>query len=415
MAEIKTKRLNDYLRLIDIARDLASTLDLDVLLARIVQAAVEISGAEAASILLYDETSQQLYFLVSTNIDEPTLSGLIVPLDGSIAGWIVNNRKPVRIMNVHEDPRFYSTIEAITGLATKSLLGIPLLTKNKIVGVLEVLNKPKGRFTDKDESMLLVLGAQAAVAIENARLFQQSDLISEFVHELRTPLSSLGTASYLLLRPELPQERRDQIIHNIHNETMRLNDMASSFLDLARLESGRVQFRKTLFSIADLMFECKDVIASKAMEENIQLIVESPEEIPLLEADRDKIKQVVLNLLSNAVKYSRPNGTVILGAEVIDNEIAIYIRDTGVGIPDESLPHIFEKFYRVREHEMRASGSGLGLSICKQIIYGHGGRMEVKSKLGEGTILMVFLPRSRKPQPGEKEKECKKPRIKIMI
>lgn len=415
MAEIKTKRLNDYLRLIDIARDLASTLDLDVLLARIVQAAVEISGAEAASILLYDETSQQLYFLVSTNIDEPTLSGLIVPLDGSIAGWIVNNRKPVRIMNVHEDPRFYSTIEAITGLATKSLLGIPLVTKNKIVGVLEVLNKPKGRFTDKDESMLLVLGAQAAVAIENARLFQQSDLISEFVHELRTPLSSLGTASYLLLRPELPQERRDQIIHNIHNETMRLNAMASSFLDLARLESGRVQFRKTLFSIADLMFECKDVIASKAMEENIQLIVESPEEIPLLEADRDKIKQVVLNLLSNAVKYSRPNGTVILGAEVIDNEIAIYIQDTGVGIPDESLPHIFEKFYRVREHEMRASGSGLGLSICKQIIYGHGGRMEVKSKLGEGTILMVFLPRSRKPQPGEKEKECKKPRIKIMI
>ena len=415
MAEIKTKRLNDYLRLIDIARDLASTLDLDVLLARIVHASVEISGAEAASILLYDETSQQLYFLVSTNIDEPTLSGLIVPLDGSIAGWIVNNRKPVRIMNVHEDPRFYSTIEAITGLATKSLLGIPLVTKNKIVGVLEVLNKPKGRFTDKDESMLLVLGAQAAVAIENARLFQQSDLISEFVHELRTPLSSLGTASYLLLRPELPQERRDQIIHNIHNETMRLNAMASSFLDLARLESGRVQFRKTLFSIADLMFECKDVIASKAMEENIQLIVESPEEIPLLEADRDKIKQVVLNLLSNAVKYSRPNGTVILGAEVIDNEIAIYIQDTGVGIPDESLPHIFEKFYRVREHEMRASGSGLGLSICKQIIYGHGGRIEVKSKLGEGTILMVFLPRSRKPQPGEKEKECKKPRIKIMI
>lgn len=415
MAEIKTKRLNDYLRLIDIARDLASTLDLDVLLARIVQAAVEISGAEAASILLYDETSQQLYFLVSTNIDEPTLSDLVVPLDGSIAGWIVNNRKPVRIMNVHEDPRFYSTIEAITGLATKSLLGIPLVTKNKIVGVLEVLNKPKGRFTDKDESMLLVLGAQAAVAIENARLFQQSDLISEFVHELRTPLSSLGTASYLLLRPELPQERRDQIIHNIHNETMRLNAMASSFLDLARLESGRVQFRKTLFSIADLMFECKDVIASKALEENIQLIVESPEEIPLLEADRDKIKQVVLNLLSNAVKYSRPNGTVILGAEVVDNEIAIYIQDTGVGIPDESLPHIFEKFYRVREHEMRASGSGLGLSICKQIIYGHGGRIEVKSKLGEGTILMVFLPRSRKPQPGEKEKECKKPRIKIMI
>ena len=413
MAEIRTKRLNDYLRLIDIARDLASTLDLDILLARIVHAALEISGAEAASILLYDDTSRQLYFLVSTNIDEPTRRGLIVPLDGSIAGWIVNNRKPVRIMNVHKDPRFYSTIEAITGLATKSLLGIPLVTKNKIVGVLEALNKPKGRFTDKDETLLLVLGAQAAIAIENARLFQQSDLISEFVHELRTPLSSLSTATYLLLRPEMPPERRDQIIQNIHAETIRLNALASSFLDLARLESGRVQFRKTLFSLADLMFECRDVIASKALEENIQLKVESPEELPLLEADRDKIKQVILNLLSNAVKYSRPKGTVILGAEVIDNEIAIFIQDTGVGIPDESLPHIFEKFYRVREHETRASGSGLGLSICKQIIHGHGGRIEVKSKLGEGTVLMVFLPRSRKTQPREEEKSnAKKPNKK---
>lgn len=412
MAEIKTKRLDDYRRLIDIARDLASTLDLDILLARIVHAAVEISGAEAASILLYDNTSRQLYFQVSTNMDESTRRGLLVPLDGSIAGWIVNNCKPVRIVNVHEDPRFFPNIEATTGLSTKSLLGIPLVTKNKIVGVLEALNKPKGKFTDKDESMLLVLGAQAAVAIENARLFQQSDLISDFVHELRTPLSSLSTAANLLLRPEMPQERRDQIIHNIHNETIRLNALASSFLDLARLESGRVQFHKTLFRIVDLLDECKDLIASKALEEKIQLHVESSEQLPLLEADRDKIKQVVLNLLSNAIKYNRPNGTVMLRAEVLDHELGIYIQDTGMGIPDQSLPHIFEKFYRVREHETRASGTGLGLSICKQIIYGHGGRIEVKSKIGEGTAFMVFLPKPRKTQPREEEKGDAKNQIK---
>src|SRR5258706_4122931 len=109
--------------------------------------------------------------------------------------------------------------------------------------------------------MLLVLGAQAAVAIENARLFQQSDLISEFVHELRTPLASLSTATYLLLRPEMSHEQRDQIINNIHNETMRLNSLASSILDFARLESRRVQFRKNAFIISDLMYECKEVIS----------------------------------------------------------------------------------------------------------------------------------------------------------
>lgn len=404
MAEIKTERLDGYHRLIEIARDLASTLDLDILLSRIVHAAAEISGAEAASILLYDDTSRQLYFQVSTNIDESMRRGLVVPLEGSIAGWIVNNRKPVRIVNAHEDPRFFSNIEATTGFPTESMLGIPLITKNKIVGVLEALNKHKGKFTDTDESMLLVLGAQAAVAIENARLFQQSDLVSEFVHELRTPLSSLSTATYLLMRPEMSQDQRDQIINNIHNETMRLNALASAFLDLARLESGRVQFRKSVFSLADLMYECKDIMASKAIEDNIQLRVESPEELPLLEADRDKMKQVLLNLLSNAIKYNRPNGTVMLRAEVRENEIGIFVQDTGIGIPDEALPHLFQKFYRVREHEARASGTGLGLSICKEIVHAHGGRIEVKSKIGVGTVFMIFLPRSGtgKTQPREK-------------
>ncbi|MBI5952437.1 MAG: GAF domain-containing protein [Chloroflexi bacterium] len=398
MAEVKTEKLDGYRRLIDIARDLASTLDLDILLSRIVHAAAEISGAEAASILLFDDTSRQLYFQVATNMDESTRRGIVVPLDGSIAGWIVNNRQTVRIQNVHNDPRFFSSVEQTTGFSTESILGIPLVTKNKIVGVLEALNKPKGKFTDTDESMLMVLGAQAAVAIENARLFQQSDLISEFVHELRTPLASLSTATYLLLRPEMSQEQRDQIVNNIHNETMRLNSLASSFLDLARLESGRVQFRKTRFSIADLFYECKDVMASKAMESNIQIRVESPEGLPLLDADRDKIKQVLLNLLSNAVKYNRPNGTVMLRTEVIDKEIVMYIQDTGLGIPDESMPHLFEKFFRVREHESRVAGTGLGLSICKQIINGHGGRIEVKSKIGVGTVFSVFLPYAGKLQ-----------------
>lgn len=413
MAEIKTERLDGYRRLIDIARDLASTLDLDILLSRIVHAAAEISGAEAASILLYDDASRQLYFQVSTNMDESTRRGIMVPLDGSIAGWIVTNRKAVRITNAHEDPRFYSNVEAITGLSTQSLLGIPLITKNKVVGVLEALNKHRGKFTETDESMLLVLGAQAAVAIENTRLFQQSDLISEFVHELRTPLSSLSTATYLLLRPEMSQEQRDSIINNIHNETMRLNALASSFLDLARLESGRVQFRKTVFSLADLMYECKDIMASKAMEDDIQLRVESPEGLPLLDADRDKIKQVLLNLLSNAIKYNRPNGTVMLRAEGRENDIVMYVQDTGIGIPEEALPHLFQKFYRVREHESRASGTGLGLSICKQIIYGHGGRMEVRSKMGVGTVFMIYMPRSGKTLPrlggtGELKRPMKK-------
>jgi signal transduction histidine kinase len=393
MAEIKTQTLDSYLRLIEISRDLASTLDLDTLLNDIVRASADITHAEAASILLYDDTSRQLYFQVATNIDEPTMRGFVVPLEKSIAGWVVTNRKSVRIDDAHKDLRFFSDIEQTIGYSTKSLLGIPLITKNKVVGVLEVLNKRRGRFSDADESMLTVLGAQAAVAIENARLFQQSDLIAEFVHELRTPLASLSTATYLLLRPEMSREQRDQIVNNIHNETLRLNSLASSFLDLARLESGRVQFRRMRFSIADLLYECRDVMLTKAMETNVQIRIDVPGDMPLMEADRDKIKQVLLNLMSNAIKYNRPNGSVIVTGNFTDTELSIVIQDTGMGIPEESIPHLFEKFYRVREHEGKAQGTGLGLSICKQIIQGHNGRIEVKSKMGVGTSFTLYIPR----------------------
>jgi signal transduction histidine kinase len=228
-------------------------------------------------------------------------------------------------------------------------------------------------------------------------------LIAEFVHELRTPLASLSTATYLLLRPEMSREQRDQIVNNIHNETLRLNSLASSFLDLARLESGRVQFRKTRFSVADLIYECRDVMMSKAQETNVQIRVDIPEDMPLMEADRDKIKQVLLNLLSNAIKYNRPNGSVIITGTFDSSDIAMTIQDTGVGIPDESLPHLFEKFYRVREHEGKTGGTGLGLSISKQIIQGHNGRIEVRSKMGVGTSFTIYIPRSTRTIPRNSE------------
>ncbi|MGD8403776.1 MAG: ATP-binding protein [Anaerolineales bacterium] len=399
MAEIKTQRLDSYIRLIDISRDLASTLDLDILLDRIVQAAADITAAEAASILLYDNTARQLYFQVATNMDEPTMRGLVVPLEGSIAGWIVTNQKPLRIDDAHEDARHFDDIEQTTGFPIESILGIPLITKNKVVGVLEVLNKKDGDFTSSDENLLTVLGAQAAIAIENARLFHQSDLISEFVHELRTPLASLSTATYLLLRPEMSREQQEQIVNNIHNETLRLNSLASSFLDLARLESGRVQFRKSTFDVMDLLHECSDVMESKADEDRIQIRIIEPNGPTLLEADRDKIKQVVLNLLSNAIKYNRPNGSIILKTEIQENKMIISVQDTGIGIPEDAVGHIFEKFYRVRENEAKVSGTGLGLSICKQIVQGHGGTIEIKSKLGIGTNILVGLPRVSKTIP----------------
>jgi len=272
-------------------------------------------------------------------------------------------------------------------------MGAPLVTKDKVIGVLEVLNKQSGEFNDTDEDLLTVLGAQAAVAIENTRLFQQSDLIAEFVHELRTPLASLSTATYLLLRPEISREQSQQIITNIHSETLRLNALASSFLDLARLESGRVQFQKSSFAIRLLFEECQAVMQSKASETQISILLSVPDDMPVVEGDRDKLKQVLLNLISNAIKYNRQGGSVTVSARMDAKTWEFSVTDNGHGIPEESLPNLFQKFYRVKGMETKVAGTGLGLSICKGIIQGHGGRIEVKSTVGVGTTFTVFVPR----------------------
>jgi signal transduction histidine kinase len=388
--------LKGYRYLVDIARDLASTLELDVLLSRIIHAAVQITNAEAASILLYDQDEQQLFFQATTNLEPPLMRGLIVPLEGSIAGWIVLNRQIVRTKDVHSDPRHFGKIEKVTSFNTESLIGLPLITKDKVIGVLEVLNKKSGDFDETDENLLTGLAAQAAVAIENTRLFHQSDMIAEFVHELRTPLTSMSAAAYLLNKPGLADELRGQLMQSIHEESTRLNDLATSFLDLARLESGRVQYHVSKFELLPLLEECSILMQARADENTIQINLSIPGEVPPIEADRDKIKQVVMNLISNAIKYNSTGGWVNVETETRNNEIVILIKDNGIGIPASSMPHLFEKFYRVKSSEETAVGTGLGLSICRKIIQGHGGHIEVQSEPGIGTTFSVYIPRYSK-------------------
>jgi K+-sensing histidine kinase KdpD len=388
----KYSEAKQYQRLIELARDLASTLDLDVLLNRIVHIAADLTNAEAASIMLFDERRKELYFHSATNIAKPVMRGLIVPVEGSIAGWIFSNRQPVIVGDAHSDPRFFGHIEKTTQFKTYSILGVPLITKDKVVGVLEAVNHRGGKFTPDNQELLMTLGAQAAVAIENARLFQQSDLIAEFVHELRTPLGSIIAAAHLLKRPEVSEEQRNQMLEVIHSETLRLSEMATSFLDLARLESGRTTFKIEAIDLKDLLEECAQITLVKIFELGLILKTDLPDNLPVVEADRDKLKQVVLNLLSNAYKYNQPKGTITLSAKGKSNHVIFEVSDTGHGIPKDDIPHLFEKFYRVKGSDRTTSGTGLGLSICKRIIDAHAGEIKVKSKVGKGTTFTVRLP-----------------------
>lgn len=385
--------LKRYQHLIEISRDLASTLDLDTLLARIVNIAVDLSCAEAASILLYDQVSNQLYFQTASNLeDHPMMRGMTVPCQGSLAGWMVTHREPVLINKVTDDTRHYTQVDETIQFSTDSMLGVPMINKDTVIGVLEVINKKKGEFTEEDLDVISVLAAQAAVAIQNTRLFQQSDLIADLVHELRTPLSSICTVAYLLQRSDLPEEQRAELAKTVNEESQRLNDMATSFLDLARLESGRSPFHLSIFEVKPLLEECMILYRQKASESEINIKLELGGSLTGVEADREKIKQVVMNLLNNAVTYNRPGGTITLRGRSTHKQMIIEVGDTGVGIPPDALPHLFEKFFRVNGAEQAVPGRGLGLAICKRIIENHRGRIEVRSQMEKGTTFLVYLP-----------------------
>lgn len=384
--------LERYQRLAEISRDLASTVDLNILLNRIVHAAADLSRAQAASILLYDESKGQLFFEATTNLEEPIMRGLIVPVEDSIAGLIVTQRKPIIIKDTRKEPRHFRHVGEVTKVTTRSLLGVPLIAKDKVVGALEAINKLVGEFSLEDQEILMDLGAQAAVAIENARLFQQSDLIAEMVHEIRTPLASLRTAAHLLARKDVSEDQRRKVVDIIDNETTRLIDMTSAFLDLARLESGRVPFQSERFDLVALLDECISMVRERIDQAGLHLNTSIPAELPVFQGDRDKIKQVILNLLSNAINYNRPDGSITLEAMSTHDQLTIKVSDTGHGIRQADLVRLFDKFYRAQATERTVPGTGLGLAISKRIVEAHNGQIRVESEIGVGTTFTVILP-----------------------
>ncbi len=387
-----SRLLKRYQRLAEVMHNLASTLEIAPLLKNIMEVAVDLVEAEEASILLYDHRQHRLSFQSTTNeVALPGLKDMIVP-EESIAGWVALNRLPQIVNNVRQDDRHYNTIDEQVHFQTASLIAVPLTAQDKLIGVLEVLNKKRGVFNSEDQEILLALGAQAAVAIENSRLFQQSDLIAEFVHELRTPLTSIYTATTLLQQEQMAESQRLRLAQMANHEAQRMGELVNTFLDLASLESGRVSLLRTRFALLPLVEECAQVIQVRADEKQITIEINIPADLPDLLADRSKIKQVILNLLGNAVKYNRAGGKIWVSAKVVEGELWVAVQDTGVGIPADQMAKLFTKFFRASNIEHQTPGTGLGLSIARKIAEMHGGQVRVESILNAGATFILTLP-----------------------
>jgi len=221
------------------------------------------------------------------------------------------------------------------------------------------------------------------------------EFVSNVSHELRTPLASVRAMVETLEDDALhDEEAAKDFLRRIHREVDWMTSLVNDLLELARLESGQTILRLEPTNIAALVEESVAALRMKAEDKGVMLTAEALNDLPLVTVDSDRLRQVLLNLLDNGIKFTQPQGKVTMtGGRVLEG-VRVDVRDTGIGIAPEHLPHIFERFYKV-ERGPRDRGSGLGLAIVKHIVHAHGGTVSVESREGKGSTFSVTLPIAR--------------------
>ncbi len=400
-------RLQRMERILEISRELTSTIALGPLLRKIVDTASELTGSERASILLRDASTGELRFRTASGEQSGKLADIPVPIDGSIAGTVLLSRDPLIIRDAQTDPRHFAGVGQKMGLEIRSLLAVPLQIKDHCIGVLEAINKQgDAEFSQEDVDTLMALGDQAAVAIENARLILaerkayerlgeldklKSDFISIASHELRTPLSLIMLYA-AVLREELGNESRAQLDAVLRAAT-RLKHIMETMFNLRYLETGEIDLNPTRFDLRDeVQGVCADYEAL-AGTGGLSLDMDVPDEETPIFADRENVRVILDNLVSNAVRFTPAGGRVRVKLCRRGTDLEVSVVDTGVGILQEDLEHVFDRFYQVEDHlTRRQGGMGLGLAIVKGLVELHGGRVWAESVPNRGSRFVIVLP-----------------------
>jgi signal transduction histidine kinase len=410
-AEARVRRLE---RILEISRELTSTVALEPLLEKIGAMAAELTDSAGSSILLRDMRTGELRFCTAAGVPPGQLADIAVPIEGSIAGTVLTSREPLIAPDAQADPRHYGEVRQQSGLEVRSLLAVPLQIKDRCIGVVEAVNKQGGQqFIQEDVETLMALAAQAAVAIENARLVGalrkaydrlgqldrlKSDFIAIASHELRTPLSLILLYA-AVLRGQLGDASGTQV-EAVQRAAMRLKNIIDTMLNLRYLETGQMDLAPACFDLrAEVEGACEDYEAL-AETGGVELFANVPDGEVLVFADREKVRVMLDNLISNAVRFTPPGGRVrvMLGGQ--GDEVEVAVIDTGIGIAPEELERIFDRFYQVEDPMTRRHGGmGLGLTIVKELVNLHGGRVWAESVPGQGSRFVVALP--TRVSPGE--------------
>lgn len=400
-------------QIVEISTHLNSTLPVDQLLGQIMDAAANITDCESASVLLWNQKTRELYFAATTTDSPLNLIGKPVPLEGSIAGTIMREHRLVEVNNARLDSRVYTAIEEDATnpnvFRTRSLLGVPMTVKNRMIGVLEVVNKRELPWTNDDREHLQVIASQAAVAIEGAQMVQalkrandelnqldklKNDFIAIASHELRTPLGViLGYASFLQDEMRDDETNRDHI-EKVMNSALKLRKIIEDLTNLRYLEQNSADLQMMLVSVDQLVRDAQFDVMTLLDSTGQKLIVHDIDPAMTVEIDRARMAMAITNILVNAIEFTPREKTITINTIRRSGEVWIQIVDEGIGIEEGELDRIFEKFYQTENHLIRFhQGLGIGLSISQALIEAHHGRIWAESAgKDQGSTFTVSLP-----------------------
>ena len=363
------------------------------------------------------------------------IQGQLIPVDGSMLGWVLTNGAPLLSDHMHSDPRAYQIPELTATLKTTAV--VPLRSAGVVIGTVSVYNRRDGRFfSDHDLQLLQILGDQVVVGLDRTAVLEESRrneralgaknlelqratrLKSEFLanmsHELRTPLNAIIGFSDLLLvggAGEINEQQRD-FLESVLRNGRHLLQLINSVLDLSKIEAGRMTLSLGRTDLREAIIGAVADTASlrTAKRQECELQLEEPSLTVV--ADGVRVRQVLFNLLSNASKFTPEGGTIRLGAvrthaplplhsersgdgqrTLMQDVVWVSVIDSGIGIRPEDMPKLFQEFSQVDSSPSRqAQGTGLGLALCRKFVELHGGAIGAESIPGRGSTFWFMLP-----------------------